>query len=63
MISFYKSFGMNVGIRRYNEYSISLTRSEWPHFYREMKFLDIVIPPVAFSIMFKKWNLVDIYKV
>lgn len=36
MISFYKSFGMNVGIKRHNEYNISLTRFEWPYFYREV---------------------------
>lgn len=35
MISFYKSFGMNAGITRHNDYNIALTRSEWPDFYRE----------------------------
>lgn len=36
MISFYKSFGMNVGIKRHNEYNINLTRFEWPYFYGEI---------------------------
>lgn len=36
MISFYKSFGMNVGTKRHNEYNISLTRFEWAYFYREV---------------------------
>lgn len=61
MISLYKSFGMNVGIKKHNEYNISLTRFEWPYFYGDVNVSRHCNSTSGFLYnVFKKWNLADI---